>query len=136
MRRTITIKIEEAGRDLGKSFVLTEMDAERAESWAIRALLALTNAGATLPDTASQLGMAGFAAAGVEALGKLSFDVAKPLLDEMMTCVKYLPPAGPPAMDLLRGDACQIEEVSTRLKLRMAVLQLHVDFSTAGAPQN
>lgn len=112
------------GRDHGKVFILTEMAAAQAERWAIRALLALTNAGASVPDT--QTGMAGLAVAGMEALGKLSYSAAAPLLDEMFTCVKYQHKPGQPPVD---PDDENIEEVATRFTLRKAIFTLHTDFS-------
>lgn len=139
MRRTTTVTITAEGRDKGAQFLVTEMDADRAESWAMRALLALTNAGADLPFDLGEVkaaSMAKLAAAGIEALTKLQFDTVKPLLDEMMSCVQFIPSSGPPAQPLLKGPACQIQEVSTRLQLRLEVLKLHVDFSTADGSPN
>ena len=45
------------GRDAGKSFTLTEMPADQAERWAIRALLALAGAGVDRPDGAADAGV-------------------------------------------------------------------------------
>jgi hypothetical protein len=125
-RRTDTVTIDTPGRDLGKVFVITEMAAEQAESWAIKALLALTNAGATVPDSAT--GMAGLASAGLQALGKLPYESVKPLLDEMFTCVKYQHKPGHPLQDIESGPASQIEEVATRLELRKRIFKLHTGF--------
>ncbi len=116
-----------AGRDHGKMFLLTEMSAAKAEEWALRALLALTNAGAEIPDDSA--GIAGLAAAGFEALNKLTFAQVKPLLDEMFTCVQYVHKAGHPPQDADEN----IEEVTTRLQLRKAVFQLHTGFLETGA---
>lgn len=133
-RRTLTVTIDTEGRDKGKVFKLTEMAADQAERWATRALLALTNAGALLPvATAEDMNMALFAAAGIQALGQLKFETAKPLLDEMMTCVQYQPPRPDlPLQQLFAGDMCQVEEVKTFFRLRMEVLTLHTGFSMPG----
>lgn len=133
-RKTSTVTIEDEGRDFGKVFILTEMPSDQGEQWAIRALLALSNAGVNLPDGAAAAGFAGFAAAGIEALGKLSFDIAKPLLDEMFECVQIKPSVNVPARPVLGGVGGDIEEIKTRFKLRMAVLSLHVNFSVAVVP--
>lgn len=119
---TLDTPAKKAGRDHGKAFLVKEMDAERAEAWAIRALLALARAGVEIDDTSA--GMAGLAVAGFQALGKLSFEDAKPLLDEMWTCVEYVHEAGHPGMP----PNPYIEEVATRLQLRMEVFKLHTGF--------
>lgn len=129
-RKTAKIVIEDDGRDKGKVFHLTEMPASRAEKWGMRALLAMSRAGVELPDEAAQSGMLGVAAAGVQALTRLSFYEAEELMDEMFQCITIQPdPALPATRALIEDD---IEEISTRLTLRMEVLQLHMGFSTSG----
>lgn len=133
-RRTKSITIEGGAenRDAGKTFLITEMPADQAERWATRALLQLAAAGVELPDGAIGSGLAGFAQASVQALDKLDYDKLAPLLAEMMDCVRYQPLAqGVAPLPLLEGAASQIEEVSTRITLRMAVLQIHVGFLPA-----
>lgn len=135
-RKTIDITITAEGRDQGKVFVLTEMPALQAEKWATRALLALVNSGAEIPQEAHNAGMAGVAMASASLLagGRLSFYDLEPLLDEMLQCVKVRPPNPallPQAINPLIQD--QIEEVETIIFLRMEVLKLHIDFSKAGA---
>lgn len=131
MRKIEKLTIQEDGRDKGKTFVLTEMPADQAERWAIRALLALTNAGATIPDGGTEAGMAGMATMGFEALGKLPYESVEPLLDEMFDCVRYEHKPGAPLQKIIAGDGSQIEEVRTRLTLRLALFKLHTGFSTA-----
>jgi hypothetical protein len=116
-------------RDNGKTFVLTEMSADQAEWWAARAFLALTNAGASLPDGARQAGMAGFAMMGVEALYQLRAEVLKPLMDEMFECVQYEHDPRHPLQPIVPGTSSQIEEVATRIKLRLDLLELHTGFT-------
>jgi hypothetical protein len=122
-------------RDHGKVFVITELPADQAEWWATRALLALTNAGAELPAGVAEAGMAGLAVMGVNALSRLHPADVKPLLDEMMACVKYVHRPGTPPQEIFDGEESQIEEVATRVELRKAVLELHLGFSEADAPQ-
>ena len=111
-----------AGRDHGKTFVLTEMSAAAAEAWAIKALLALARAGVEIPDETT--GMAGLAVAGLKALQSLDYAAVKPLLDEMFTCVQYQHRPGHPPQE---ADP-NIEEVGTRLTLRKALFRLHTGF--------
>ena len=129
-RKTQVLTIAAAGRDEGKTFLLTEMAATRAEKWATRALLALARSGTDLPVGAQGLGMSAVAAIGLRAFTSLSFDDAEPLLDEMMTCVQVVPdPARP---QVVRGLIAEdVEEVRTLLQLRSEVFALHVGFSIA-----
>jgi len=125
-RRKETVTIEAEGRDKGKVFVITEMPADQAERWAIRALLALAKAGVTVTDAAQ--GMAGLAAAGLAALGSLPYEAVGPLMAEMFSCVKYQHQPNQPLQDIDDGERSQIEEVATRLELRKRIFKLHTGF--------
>ena len=114
----------ESGRDKGKSFLITEMAASQAESWAIRVILAVGNAGIEIPDGLASQGMAGLMAVGYMNLLKIPYEAAKPLLEEMMGCVQYAPSVTV-KRPLIEDD---IEEVTTRLSIRKAVWNLHMDF--------
>lgn len=129
MRKVATITIDRPGRDQGKVFVITEMSAAASEEWAGRALFAMMNAGVEIPDDIASAGLAGIAAMGLASLTKMPFDAAKPLLDEMMTCVQVSP--SPTVTRRLIDD--DIEEVATRLTLRREVFNLHIGFFTDGA---
>lgn len=111
-------------RDNGKSFLITEMPAAEAEEMAIRVL------GAVFPDAISNFGMAGVAIHGVPALYALPYEVSKPLWDKIMACVRPIGTEAAPAS--LSVDEA-IEEVSTRVRLRLEVLSLHLGFSLADA---
>ncbi len=126
MRRTKIWEVTTEGRDKGKKFLLTEMDSDRGEDWALRALLALTNSGADLPDGILGAGWAGIAVIGLNALGRIPYPLAKPLFDEMWTCIQIVMPAV--TRPIHEGSDGDIEEVSTRFQLRREVLTLHVDF--------
>lgn len=136
MRKTETVTITIDGRDKGKQFLITEMPALRAERWAFRALLALAHAGVEMPEGATEGGMASIAAAGLRALNSLDFDEARPLLDEMWTCVQVIPdPKNPqivrPLVNLeIEGD--DIEELATIFQLRERIFRLHTDFFFKG----
>jgi hypothetical protein len=124
MARKESTFVAESGRDKGKQFIITEMSASQAENWALRVILAVGNAGIEIPDGLASQGMAGLMAVGYMNLLKIPFDAAKPLLDEMMTCVQIMPSLNIKRA-LIEDD---IEEVSTRLQLRKAVWSLHMDF--------
>jgi len=125
-RRTQEVFIEEENRDKGKTFVVTEMSAEAAEWWAFRVLQSLMSAGADA-DVFSQP-LAALARIGLEAVGKMPPERAKPIFDEMMACVSVKLPSGG-TRPLLQDD---IEEVSTRFKLRVEVGKMHLDFFGIG----
>lgn len=134
-RKIETITIEAPGRDKGKKFILTEMPADQGERWALRALLALTNTGAAVPEEALGAGMAGLAAVGIQALGMLSAEKVQPLLDELWpTCVAYEHSTKFPPRTPLGGAGGDIEEVGTRITIYKALLKLHTDFSLPVGP--
>lgn len=124
MARKESTFIAESGRDKGKQYLITEMPATQAEYWAFRTLLAVGNAGIEIPEELASQGMAGLLAVGYMNLLKIPFESAKPLLDEMMLCVQYVPSANI-KRPLIEDD---IEEVTTRLQLRKEVWNLHMDF--------
>lgn len=132
-RKTQTVVIESAepddkNRDKGKTFLITEMAASKAERWATRALLALGQSGVDIPEDIGAAGLAGVAAIGIKAISGLPWELAEPLLDEMFQCVQFVPDASKPMVvrPLVEDD---IEEVSTRLRLREEVISLHINFS-------
>lgn len=132
MRKELDVKIDDEGRDKGKTYRLREMSAAQAEEWATRALLAMGRSGVEIPDDVRGAGLAGVAVMGLQSIMRADFADVKPLLDEMMACVSFKPDPRNPGFtrELLEDD---IEEVATRLKLRKEVFRLHVDFSQLGA---
>jgi hypothetical protein len=125
--------VDDEGRDKGKTFVLTEMPASRAESWAMRAILALMGGNPDIPEGFEAMGMAGMAEVGLRALGGLKWETAEPLMAEMWACVQIMPdPTRPHVVRALIEE--DIEEISTRIKLRAEVFKLHVGFLKAAAP--
>lgn len=134
-RREVTVTVDAEGRDQGKVFIVKELPASRAEDWATRLLLALSTNGVQVPDNFFDMGMAGVAAMGIRAIGGMPWASAKPLLDEMMACVRIQPnPTDPrivrPLIDS-GSDGDDIEEVATRVQLREAWITLHTGFSIA-----
>jgi hypothetical protein len=126
-RKTKEITITDSGRDQGKKFILTEMLAAQAETWAIRVFLALAKSGVEIPEDVQGSGFAGIASLGLQALGSVSWDLAEPLLKEMMDCVQIQPSVG--ITRKIVDNSEDIEEIGTRIKLRGEVFSLHVDFS-------
>lgn len=132
-RKTLQYTVSDEGRDHGKVFLLREMAASQAERWAVRAFLAMSRNGVELPDGAAESGFAGLASYGISLIGKLPFEDADVLMGEMFDCVTIIPnPANPNITRNLVED--DIEEIATRIKLRVAVFKLHADFSKAAAP--
>lgn len=133
-RKTANYTVADEGRDKGKLFIITEMSASQAEAWALRVLLALINAEVDIPEGFDNLGMAALAQLGLKCITGLKWEVAQPLLDEMMTCVQYVP--DPKKIQTVRAimTDSDIEEVLTRFRLRVEVWQLHMGFLQAVLP--
>ena len=133
-RNTANITITDDTRDKGKVYVLTEMPSAKSESWAARAIMAMIKSGIQLPPGFDRLGMAGLAEVGLQSISGLKWEDAEPLLKEMLDCVQIMPdPTKPHIVRALMVDV-DIEELSTRIKLRAEVWKLHVGFLKAVAP--
>lgn len=138
-RRTHTVVITADGRDKGKHFIITEMSSSQGEEFAMRLFFALGQSGAEIPPGVENMGFAGAITIGIRAFSGLPWHLAKPLLDELFQCVSYLPEPSQPL--IVRGSAPgsvgpmieeDIEEITTRLRLREEVIALHTGFSIAG----
>jgi hypothetical protein len=123
-RKTVTITIDDEGRDKDKVFVLTEMSSEQAEAWAIRALAGLAKAGVNIPEDWRNMAIPVIASMTLQAFAGIPFFEAEPLLAEMMGCVK-IQPSPNVVRDLIDDD---IEEVMTRLRLKKDVFELNFGF--------
>ena len=142
-RKTATYHVEDEGRDKGKLFLLTEMPASKGEAWATRVLLALMASNVDIPEDYKSLGMAALAELGMKVLSGLKWNIAEPLLNEMMECVQRVvdpkqasattrPLFGVDGQVDPSGDY-DIEEIQTRLMLRVEVWNLHMGFLEAVA---
>lgn len=131
-RKKAFYTVTDEGRDQGKIFVITEMPASQSERWALRAVSALAASGMEIPDDIASAGLAGVARLGVQAFGGLPWEKAEPLLNEMFGCIAIQPSAAHPNVvrPLIEDD---IEEITTRLKLRLEWWKLHMDFFTTAA---
>ena len=134
-RRVRLVPITGENRDSGKTFRLTEMPSNVGEKWAIRAFLALAKSGIELPDGTAEAGMAGIASVGFKKLfSNIPFDEAEYLMDEMFKCVRFQHNPADEEQGHRAMIEADIEEISTRLKLRLAIFELHTGFSM-GAKQ-
>lgn len=130
-RRTVTVTITAEGRDKGKQFFLTELPAEAAEDWGLRALNAISKTMGIPSDEFLNSGLSGIAALGASAFMRAEWGVVKPLLDEMRQCIRIIPDPAKPEIMRANLVADDIEEVATWLKLRQEVLELHLGFFNA-----
>lgn len=123
-------------RDNGKTFVLTEMSAFQAEEWATRLVFALANAGVEVPENFREASMESLARLGYEALGRLKYADAKPLLADMLECVAFAPDAAnvAPMPITSAAGASQVEDARTIVALRLKVFELHTGFSLPALP--
>lgn len=129
-RKHTTITITE-GRDSGKQFSLTEWPASKTEQWILRAVFGLGKAGVEIPQEILQLGAAPTAYfIGMNAI-KLPSRLGIRLANELMECVQKVEEKI--TRSLVEND---IEDVSTRLKLKMEVLKLTFGFFGFVAPPN
>ena len=128
-RKELDYTVETDGRDKGKVFHLVEFPAARAERWAFRAFLAMGRSGVDVPENVMSLGFVGAAKMLAGAICKLPYADAESLMDEMMECVTIKP--SPKITRALVED--DIEEILTRVLLRIEVIKLHAGFSTAAS---
>jgi hypothetical protein len=131
-RKDIDVVIQTDGRDKGKTFRVLEMSAWDAERWATRAFFAAMNAGVEIDERVARSGMAGIAAAGLGAFGKVPYEKMQPLLDELLTCVTIR--FGTGELDHRRMMLEDVEEPGTILQLRAEALNLHINFPMLVAP--
>lgn len=133
MRRTVTVKIEEEGRDKGKVFLIEEMPADVGERWALQVLYLWSQIGVTMPQGVQEAGMAGLAAVGVDFLTiAQARALTDPSLDVMWDYIKYQHAPDHPPQKIVSGANCQIDEIRTRKRLREEVLKLHLVFFQDG----
>jgi hypothetical protein len=114
------------GRDKGKMFLITEVPVDESEDWSYRIMFAMAQSGFEVPDVSG--GMAAIAGNIISAVLHTNFEKdAKPLLKEMLGCVKIIPDAKNPSFtrELFKDD---IEELPTIYNLRGHIFDLHTLF--------
>lgn len=116
--------VTQDSRDVGRTYVITEMSASSGEKWAARAWLAVARSGAEIPPEFLGSGWAGIAVLSLQALRFSRYEEIEPLMDELFKCVRFLPDRQHPdrVRDLFEDD---IEEIETRVLIRKEVLDLH-----------
>jgi len=134
MRREKTVIVDDRGREL--QFTVREMPATRLESWIVRAGLLLAGAGVGPRPPGKGAGEAGGVGEGrgadlLAALGRVDYDRARPLLDELLACCT---PAGSVAPLTPATADGVIEDVRTLLTLRREALALNFAFFAAAGP--
>lgn len=137
MRKTKVVRVPawKGSRDAGKSFKITEADADKAERWGIRVLLLASGAGVQLPMDFASRGLEGIAIIGWNVILGGQIDPQKfiPLYNELLDCVEIIRDPRHPDSTTPLGSPDDIEEVKTRMWLRSEVLDLHLGFSPADA---
>jgi hypothetical protein len=130
--RTVTIETPAEGarenRDAGKTYVLTEMPALKAERWARHAITACNRTDLDISGEIAKLGLIGFYLVGFQALAGGDIAAVDALMDEMLLQIKII--ESPTVARPLGGDG-DIEEVTTIYQLRKELLELHAGFSFA-----
>jgi len=127
--------IAQYGKDAGKQFEITKMSADDAEWFAIRAFLALGSSGIEVSDDIQAAGAGGLLKMAVANFFKIKPDVLKPLLDEMMQTVKYIPDPATPMVKRPYATGI-IEDVRTKFEIRKTILSFNTDFFDTAAIQN
>ena len=124
-RKVETYIVDAEGRDNGKTFILTEMAATKAEDWAIRVMFALGSANVEVPEGALQLGMSALAEIGLKKLFAVNAEQMRPLLSELMECVEFVPnPQKPQVKIRFPMFESQVEEVQYFAHSQMGSAQI------------
>ena len=126
MRRKKTITIEEAGRDAGKVFILTEMPATLADEWITQYGYLLAKAMQEFPTYTE----------GSSGAKLIQVRVMKdPSLRAWRDCVRYQHAPNLPEQAIQwESPACQVEEMATINLLLGEVFELHTGFFSAENP--
>lgn len=139
-RRNEYFTVDKECRDFGKTFCITEMLAFDAESFAIRAGLAILKNNPALPTDLTEkianktISFEDIAVLGLGLFSGVAYHDLKPLLDDLMDCVQIIVDKKSMIMRELEDE--DIEELSTIIELRKRALGLHINFSTAADTQN
>jgi hypothetical protein len=137
-RRTKFVTIEgdpEKNRDVGKTYIITEVSAMQAEEWAVRAFMALGTSGIRIPDELMNAGLVGVALIGYQVFMGAQPEAVLPLWREMLpSCVQLRGVESAQGTQVaLPWSPTIVEEVSTMMVLRQAILELHTGFTLAEA---
>ncbi len=131
MRKSVEIKLEDRGQDL--TFRIEEMPATRLESWIIRAVLLLAGAGLAEAPGRFDLKEAGafLAEKGLSVLGRVDYDQAKPLLDELLGCCHRVVGKAEERISPANIDD-HIKDVGNLFRLKAEALKVNLGFLSGG----
>lgn len=138
-RRTRVVTIEKPpadakeNRDAGKSFLVTEVDAIKAEEWGLRAMMALGTGGIVVPPELTGAGLLGIVLVGYQAFMGAREEAVLPLWREMLPACVAIQHSENVTEPFRPG---LVEEVSTLLLLRQTVLEIHTGFTLAELASN
>lgn len=130
-RKQARVTIDAEGRDHHKTFIITEMPADAIERWFRRVLAYLARIGIAAPALSSIMGVA--ALPGFNPIQMLAWLDDESLNAELMTCVMRLPDGATPRNLVWGKTGPDVEELLTLMQLKVEVLALHLNFSTAVA---
>lgn len=129
-RKTERVVIDTPGRDLGRVFVLTEMDSWSALILTSKIAHALSLAGINVPEIAKS--PEGLAEGGIRLMTYIAPAVAEPILHELRECIGVMPPkAKPGAVPQPLIAENQPHEIRTWFTLLTKLFYLHLGFSPA-----
>lgn len=133
MLKSVVVTIVAENRDKGKVFVVNEMPANPFEQWALKALTAMGRAGLEISEDTWSMGAMSLGIMGFKSLIKMNYEDAQELMDLMFSYVRIQPDPNNPNIQRPLVDS-DIEEITTRLKLRAAWWEQQTGFQLAGSP--
>lgn len=146
MTESVSITID-SGKDAGKTFVIHKMPLLAGDKWANQVALALLRSGVSVAGLMAEdeegratfvglTNMAGVLDIALRALGGVEDYKAQLLLDELMKYVKFQLPGGGERPVMLTENGCDVEEIGTLWKLRIAAIKVNLDFLKEGVTQS
>ena len=140
MRKEITIDIQD--REQLLTFKIREMPATKLESWIIRAFLILTGGSGKYPPVSDMKAAGAYLTEnGLQVLGMLDYEKARPLLDELLACCSRVVEKVEERCTPESVDA-YVQDVKTLFTLRLESLKLNLGFwlpeagAASGFPKN
>lgn len=119
---------EKINRDAGRSYLLSEMPALKAERWARHAFAAMNRNDLDVRGTVGDLGMLGFYLVGLQALAGGKILEVDDLMDEMLDHIKIVESEN--VARPIKGDG-DVWEITTLYTLRKELIELHMGFTFA-----
>lgn len=131
-RKSEKVVIDTPGRDLGRVFVINEMDSWSALILTAKIAHALSASGINVPEVAKS--PEGLAEGGIRLMTYIAPAVAEPILQELRECITVMPPKARPgaiAQPLIAEN--QPHEIRTWFTLLTKLYYLHLGFSPAAS---